>query len=35
MAKWHCGVCGMDLDADDDMCFACGGTPVDEDGNEK
>ena len=33
--NWHCGVCGMDLDEDDWLCPACGGTPVDSDGNER
>ena len=33
--EYHCGVCGFTLEWDDDMCPACGGTPVDEDGNDK
>jgi|GEM_PF-4955775 len=34
MSIWHCEVCGMDLLDDDNMCPACGGTPVDEDESE-
>ena len=33
--KWHCGICGIDLDDDDWLCPMCGGTPVDENGKEK
>lgn len=33
--RWHCGVCGMELDSSDWICPACGGTPVDQNGKVK
>lgn len=33
--KWHCGVCGLDLELDDSFCPACGGKPVDQNGKTK
>ena len=33
--KWHCSVCGMELDSNDWCCPACGGAPVDEGGEAK
>ena len=32
---WHCGICGFELFEDDDICPACGGHPVDENGDGK